>query len=100
MRCVIESGPSSLYTSASVRLKNLSNKSRKSLGQSASTSKRTALPRLERVTGIDSQRRQHRENFFLKVLVRPGRAFRAQFGHLGNTDAIFREQRKQFFVPE
>ena len=44
----------------------------------------------ERVTGIDGQRRQHRKNFFLKILVCPGRAFRAQFGHLWNADAIFR----------
>ena len=44
----------------------------------------------ERVARIDRQRREHGKNFFLKIAVCPRSAFRFEFSHVGDADAVFR----------
>ena len=52
------------------------------------------------MAGIDRQWRQHGENFLLEIAVRPSGAPRAEVGHLGDSDTVFSQLGKQFFVPE
>ena len=54
----------------------------------------------ERMTRVDRERREHRENFLLEKTSRPGRALRVQLRDFVDADAVLREQRHQFVTPE
>src|SRR5437879_6480082 len=54
----------------------------------------------ERMTGVHSQRREHWNNFFQKITVRPRCAFCRQIGDLAHKNPILRQLRQQFICPE
>src|SRR5438445_13167389 len=54
----------------------------------------------ERMAGVDSEGRQHRKDFFLKITMRPGRAFGVQLRHFADANSILGKLRKQFGVPK
>ena len=54
----------------------------------------------ERMAGVDSEGRQHRKDFFLKITMRPGRAFGVQLRYFADANSILGKLREQFIVPK
>ena len=48
----------------------------------------------KRMAGIDRQRREHRENFFLEITPRPGGAFRVQLRDFVNANPVLGQRRR------
>ena len=52
------------------------------------------------MAGVDSEGRQHRKDFFLKITMRPGRAFGVQLRYFADANSILGKLREQFIVPK
>ena len=49
---------------------------------------------------VHRQRREHRENFLLKITPRPGGAFRVELRDVMDSDVVFRQERRDLVVPK
>src|SRR6266568_8132014 len=54
----------------------------------------------KRMARVDGQRRKHRQNFLLKIAVRPCRAPCRQLRYLAHINPMFGQFREQFVLPE